>query len=131
MTPLRGGSSCRAFSQHLNPKLTIFFFFASLPQVAQPGRRRRGAAHRVAQRDLHGGDAGGLQRVRRLAAAVRREVISRPRIVAWVRRSSAATYVILAVGRPRRLAEFSQQYPGISGILRGLTFLTDFNRYRP
>lgn len=22
----------------LNPKLTIFFFFASLPQVAQPGR---------------------------------------------------------------------------------------------
>jgi threonine/homoserine/homoserine lactone efflux protein len=30
------------------------------------------------------------------AAAVRREVISRPRIVAWMRRSFAATYVILA-----------------------------------
>ena len=30
------------------------------------------------------------------AAAVRREVISRPRIVAWIRRSFAATYVILA-----------------------------------
>jgi threonine/homoserine/homoserine lactone efflux protein len=30
------------------------------------------------------------------AAAVRREVISRPRVVAWMRRSFAASYVILA-----------------------------------
>jgi hypothetical protein len=30
------------------------------------------------------------------AAAVRPEVISRPKIVAWMRRSFAATYVILA-----------------------------------
>jgi threonine/homoserine/homoserine lactone efflux protein len=30
------------------------------------------------------------------AAAVRREVISRPRIVAWMRRRFAATYIVLA-----------------------------------
>ena len=30
------------------------------------------------------------------ASAVRRQVFSRPRIVAWLRRSFAATYVVLA-----------------------------------
>ena len=79
----------------LNPKLTIFFF-AFLPQFVAPD-----------------GDGAVLLMVWLsaifmavtlvvfsvygvFAAAVRREVISRPKIVAWMRRSFAATYVILA-----------------------------------
>ena len=80
----------------LNPKLTIFFFFAFLPQFVAPDSP--GAvlhmvwlstvfmALTLAVFSVYGVFAG----------AVRREVISRPRIVAWMRRSFAATYVILA-----------------------------------
>jgi threonine/homoserine/homoserine lactone efflux protein len=79
----------------LNPKLTIFFF-AFLPQFVQPGSD--GAVlHMVwlstvfmALTFVVFGLYGAF------AAAVRREVVSRPRIVAWMRRSFAATYVILA-----------------------------------
>jgi len=79
----------------LNPKLTIFFF-AFLPQFVAPDSP--GAvlhmvwlstvfmALTLAVFSVYGVFAG----------AVRREVISRPRIVAWMRRSFAATYVVLA-----------------------------------
>jgi threonine/homoserine/homoserine lactone efflux protein len=79
----------------LNPKLTIFFF-AFLPQFVAPDRP--GAVLLMVWLSaifmavtLVVFSVYGV-----FAAAVRREVISRPRIVAWIRRSFAATYVILA-----------------------------------
>src|SRR3954463_7382860 len=79
----------------LNPKLTIFFF-AFLPQFVAPDRD--GAVRQMVWLSaifmavtLAVFSVYGV-----FAAAVRREVISRPRVVAWMRRSFAATYVILA-----------------------------------
>jgi threonine/homoserine/homoserine lactone efflux protein len=79
----------------LNPKLTIFFF-AFLPQFVQPDRP--GAVlHMVWLSVIFMAVTLVVFSVYGVfAAAVRREVISRPRIVAWMRRSFAATYVILA-----------------------------------
>jgi threonine/homoserine/homoserine lactone efflux protein len=79
----------------LNPKLTIFFF-AFLPQfVPSDGA---GAVPRMVFLSaifmtvtLVVFSVYGV-----FAAAVRRQVFSRPRVVAWVRRSFAATYLVLA-----------------------------------
>ncbi|MFC7893488.1 LysE family translocator [Streptomyces sp. NPDC057381] len=78
----------------LNPKLTLFFF-AFLPQFVDPGQA--GALPRML---LLGGVfmlvtfvvfAGyGV-----LAASVRSHVISRPRVMAWLRRSFAGSFVAL------------------------------------
>ncbi|MFC0678544.1 LysE family translocator [Lysobacter korlensis] len=79
----------------LNPKLTIFFF-AFLPQFVDTA-----AADSVVQ-------MLGLSAVFMavtlvvfavygvFAAGVRRHVISRPKVVTWMRRTFAATYVLLA-----------------------------------
>jgi threonine/homoserine/homoserine lactone efflux protein len=83
------------FINVLNPKLTIFFF-AFLPQFVRPG-----TAHVVPRMLL-------LSAVFMLAtlivfalygifaATMRRHVISRPRVVGWMRRVFGGTYVALA-----------------------------------
>lgn len=79
----------------LNPKLTIFFF-AFLPQFVTAGSD--GAVlHMVWLSAIFMAVTLVVFSIYGVfAAAVRREVVSRPRIVAWMRRSFAATYVILA-----------------------------------
>jgi threonine/homoserine/homoserine lactone efflux protein len=78
----------------LNPKLTLFFF-AFLPQFVEPGRA--GATRTMLE--LSGVFMAmtfvifvlyGL-----LAAAVRDKVLSRPRVMAWLRRTFAASFVAL------------------------------------
>ncbi|MFF7444551.1 MULTISPECIES: LysE family transporter [unclassified Streptomyces] len=78
----------------LNPKLTIFFF-AFLPQFVTPGE-----PHALTRMLALSGvfmlvtfvvfAAYGV-----LAASVRRHVISRPRVLAWLRRSFAGSFVLL------------------------------------
>ncbi|MGI5395022.1 LysE family translocator [Streptomyces sp. CA-251251] len=99
----------------LNPKLTLFFF-AFLPQFVDPGET--GALPRML---LLGGvfmavtfvvfAAYGV-----LAASVRSHVVSRPRVMAWLRRSFAGSFV--ARGRRSRPSRRGRAR-GRSGVARG------------
>ncbi|OPG08581.1 lysine transporter LysE [Streptomyces sp. GKU 895] len=78
----------------LNPKLTIFFF-AFLPQFVSPGEphalpRMLGLSGVFMLATFVVFAAYGV-----LAASVRRHVISRPRVMAWLRRSFAGSFVLL------------------------------------
>ena len=79
----------------LNPKLTIFFF-AFLPQFVDPGQPSTTAAMAGLSGVFMGVTLIVFAAYGLFAAAVRTHVISRPRVVTWMRRTFAASYALLA-----------------------------------
>ncbi len=79
----------------LNPKLTIFFF-AFLPQFVDPGQPSTTAAMAALSGVFMGVTLVVFAAYGLFAAAVRTHVISRPRVVTWMRRTFAASYALLA-----------------------------------
>jgi threonine/homoserine/homoserine lactone efflux protein len=78
----------------LNPKLTIFFF-AFLPQFVAPGDPN-GLLHMAALSLVFMAMTFVLFALYGLlASAVREQVISRPRVLAWMRRAFAGSFVAL------------------------------------
>ena len=79
----------------LNPKLTIFFF-AFLPQFVAPGTADAVASMIWLSAIFMAVTLVVFSVYGVFAAALRRQVISRPRVVSWIRRSFGATYLVLA-----------------------------------
>jgi threonine/homoserine/homoserine lactone efflux protein len=86
----------------LNPKLSLFFF-AFLPQFVQAGEPHRLAHMLELSLVFMLLTFGVFVAYGLFAAAVRRHVISRPRILTWMRRGFAAAFV--ALGAKLALAE--------------------------
>ena len=79
----------------LNPKLTIFFF-AFLPLFVHPGREEGWVQMTVLSAAFMAVTLLVFAGYGLLAASVRHLVLERPRVVTWLRRTFAATYVALA-----------------------------------
>ena len=79
----------------LNPKLTLFFF-AFLPQFVSPGQAGTTLQMLVLSAVFMVVTVVVFALYGVFAAAVRTGIVSRPRVVAWMRRTFAATYVLLA-----------------------------------
>jgi len=79
----------------LNPKLTLFFF-AFLPQFVSPGQAGTTLQMLVLSAVFMVVTFVVFALYGVFAAAVRTGIVSRPRVVAWMRRTFAATYVLLA-----------------------------------
>ncbi|MCC6498428.1 MAG: LysE family translocator [Propionibacteriaceae bacterium] len=79
----------------LNPKLTIFFF-AFLPLFVQPGAGEGWVQMTVLGLVFMAVTLLVFAGYGVLAAAVRSHVLQRPSVVAWLRRTFAATYLVLA-----------------------------------
>jgi threonine/homoserine/homoserine lactone efflux protein len=79
----------------LNPKLTIFFF-AFLPQFVAPGSADAVASMIWLSAIFMAVTLVVFSVYGVFGAALRRQVISRPRVVSWIRRSFGATYLVLA-----------------------------------
>jgi threonine/homoserine/homoserine lactone efflux protein len=75
--------------------LTIFFF-AFLPQFVPAGQPKRHLADGGPERCVHGAHLRRVHPYGVFAATVRTQVISRPKVMLWLRRTFAATYVLLA-----------------------------------
>lgn len=79
----------------LNPKLTIFFF-AFLPLFVQPGAGEGWVQMTVLGLAFMAVTLLVFAGYGVLAAAVREHVLQRPSVVTWLRRTFAATYLVLA-----------------------------------
>ncbi len=79
----------------LNPKLTIFFF-AFLPQFVPAGTPEGTWQMVVLSLVFMAVTLGVFALYGVFAAAVRDQVVARPRILTWLRRGFAATYALLA-----------------------------------
>lgn len=95
---LRGGWSIirqAVLINLLNPKLTIFFF-AFLPLFVHPGAGEAWMQMVVLSVVFMAVTLAVFAVYGVLAASVRSHVLERPRVVRWMRRTFAATYVVLA-----------------------------------
>lgn len=79
----------------LNPKLTIFFF-AFLPQFVRPGQSDTVPLMLALSGVFMATTFVVFALYGVFAAALRDQVITRPKVVTWMRRSFAAAYVVLA-----------------------------------
>lgn len=79
----------------LNPKLTVFFF-AFLPQFVGPADGGQVLAMLKLSAVFMALTLGVFALYGALAAAARRQVISRPRVLAWMRRAFAGSFLALS-----------------------------------